>query len=289
MLGRAFRDGNNININIINNNNSTPNPESNSKNYSQSEDRSTCEVCGRKFSGVNQKFLLRRHLLTHTGERKFSCHLCPYQANQSGNLRRHLKFVHHSQTTEISSSQRISDIPTERPSQDVRRVGLKDCNNSRDPSSLPKDHYSSSDGRIGGNRSEKTAYEWANVHRTNERSHQLKPYYDTFAQQHHERDSASHSLGQVNVNRKVHMNTAESHKWTESFRSPNSGEVASKLPKSTGDDHNSDFVHQSSEYVDDSVVCLDSPYSQHENSMTKSLTDDIKGELLKEEEVYSPE
>lgn len=63
--------------------------------YPLDGDTTSCDICGKIFSGVNQKFLIRRHRLTHTGERKFSCHLCPYQANQSGNLTRHLRFVHH--------------------------------------------------------------------------------------------------------------------------------------------------------------------------------------------------
>lgn len=97
-------DGSNININIINNNSSSSrnnhgihdNKPGTSHNYPADSESSTCDVCGKLFGGVNQKFLLRRHLLTHTGERRFSCHLCSYQANQSGNLRRHIRFVHSS-------------------------------------------------------------------------------------------------------------------------------------------------------------------------------------------------
>lgn len=55
---------------------------------------STCGVCGRVFHGTNQKFLLRRHILTHTGERRHSCPYCSYQANQAGNLNRHIRNLH---------------------------------------------------------------------------------------------------------------------------------------------------------------------------------------------------
>ena len=65
-----------------------------SSTSSDSANHSICDFCGRKFYGANQKFLLRRHRNTHSGERKFPCQFCPYRANQSCNLLRHIKFVH---------------------------------------------------------------------------------------------------------------------------------------------------------------------------------------------------
>lgn len=53
-----------------------------------------CGVCGKMFQGTNQRFLLRRHLLTHTGERRHACPYCSYQANQAGNLNRHIRNLH---------------------------------------------------------------------------------------------------------------------------------------------------------------------------------------------------
>ncbi|XP_066964693.1 longitudinals lacking protein, isoforms H/M/V-like isoform X3 [Macrobrachium rosenbergii] len=72
---------------------------------------SSCDVCGKQFHGCNQRFLLRRHLLTHTGERRHSCPYCSYQANQAGNLNRHIRNLHPAQAAvanlalnELSSS-----------------------------------------------------------------------------------------------------------------------------------------------------------------------------------------
>lgn len=55
---------------------------------------SMCRVCGKRFQGSNHKFLLRRHILTHTGERRHACPYCSYQANQAGNLNRHIRNLH---------------------------------------------------------------------------------------------------------------------------------------------------------------------------------------------------
>nr|XP_045608124.1 longitudinals lacking protein-like isoform X3 [Procambarus clarkii] len=58
---------------------------------------SVCGVCGKVFQGSNHKFLLRRHILTHTGERRHACPYCSYQANQAGNLNRHIRNLHPTQ------------------------------------------------------------------------------------------------------------------------------------------------------------------------------------------------
>ncbi|KAK7079003.1 hypothetical protein SK128_018442 [Halocaridina rubra] len=69
---------------------------------------SSCNLCGRTFHGCNQRFLLRRHILTHTGEKRHSCPYCSYQANQAGNLNRHIRNLHPGQADVNDGSGRIS-------------------------------------------------------------------------------------------------------------------------------------------------------------------------------------
>ncbi|KAK4309643.1 hypothetical protein Pmani_018754 [Petrolisthes manimaculis] len=54
----------------------------------------TCQVCGKIFSGKNQRQLLRRHSLIHTGEKPHACPNCPYRTNQKCNLNMHIATVH---------------------------------------------------------------------------------------------------------------------------------------------------------------------------------------------------
>ncbi|XP_071528423.1 uncharacterized protein [Panulirus ornatus] len=54
----------------------------------------TCQVCGKVFSGKNQRQLLRRHTLIHTGEKPHACPNCPYRTNQKCNLNMHIATVH---------------------------------------------------------------------------------------------------------------------------------------------------------------------------------------------------
>ena len=50
-----------------------------------------CDICG--YVG-RDKFNLRKHYYTHTGEKPYGCPLCPYKATQSSNLFAHHKRVH---------------------------------------------------------------------------------------------------------------------------------------------------------------------------------------------------
>ncbi|KAK3881029.1 hypothetical protein Pcinc_014486 [Petrolisthes cinctipes] len=68
-----------------------------------------CPECGRKFHGLNKKFLLTRHMVTHTGEKPFQCPQCPYRANVSSNLTRHLRTIHN-QSGAFVKSQRGKDL-----------------------------------------------------------------------------------------------------------------------------------------------------------------------------------
>ncbi|KAF2368665.1 Zinc finger C2H2-type, partial [Trinorchestia longiramus] len=50
-----------------------------------------CPVC---YKWSSSRADLKKHLRSHTGERPFNCHICPYSATVKCNLRRHLFTVH---------------------------------------------------------------------------------------------------------------------------------------------------------------------------------------------------
>ncbi|XP_018006773.1 longitudinals lacking protein, isoforms H/M/V isoform X19 [Hyalella azteca] len=53
--------------------------------------RHKCLFCGKQFGSPKD---LRRHVLTHTGEKPHACPLCPYRAALKGNLKVHVMGVH---------------------------------------------------------------------------------------------------------------------------------------------------------------------------------------------------
>jgi len=53
-----------------------------------------CQVCNKVFYGVNRKFLLKRHLITHSGEKPFECPYCDHKANIKQNLDNHIRRKH---------------------------------------------------------------------------------------------------------------------------------------------------------------------------------------------------
>lgn len=49
-----------------------------------------CPVCGKRFLGRNRRQNLEHHLVTHTGERRYPCPLCPHRAAHKWHLKTHL-------------------------------------------------------------------------------------------------------------------------------------------------------------------------------------------------------
>ena len=52
---------------------------------------SQCPLC-RKI--MKERWMIKRHLLLHTGEKPYSCSLCPYASNQKDALKRHFNRKH---------------------------------------------------------------------------------------------------------------------------------------------------------------------------------------------------
>ncbi|KAF6201686.1 hypothetical protein GE061_004081 [Apolygus lucorum] len=46
-----------------------------------------CELCNQRFTTSSH---LKRHMMTHTGEKPYACHLCHYRCSQSWNLKAHV-------------------------------------------------------------------------------------------------------------------------------------------------------------------------------------------------------
>lgn len=65
----------------------SPLPKNGVKRY-----RSKCPECHKDIVGS-----LKRHLLTHTGDRPYKCSCCGHGFNQSANCARHIRALHHNQ------------------------------------------------------------------------------------------------------------------------------------------------------------------------------------------------
>lgn len=50
-----------------------------------------CPLCGKRFRHV---WYVRRHMVIHTGEKRFSCHVCQRNFSLKQGLKQHLKLVH---------------------------------------------------------------------------------------------------------------------------------------------------------------------------------------------------
>lgn len=52
-----------------------------------------CRICGQKCRSASE---LRRHVMTHTGERPYRCPHCPYSSALKTNVKRHMMCLHKS-------------------------------------------------------------------------------------------------------------------------------------------------------------------------------------------------
>ena len=57
------------------------------------EDQWGCSFCPKIIKSKSIQSMTR-HIMTHTGEKPYSCEVCNFACNLKGNLQRHMKGIH---------------------------------------------------------------------------------------------------------------------------------------------------------------------------------------------------